>query len=173
MATNEGRNSFSKQQNKAQRITTQQQLIQGMLANIRIRTLCLSVYYLQYKYWKHVESLVFWLFYASVKPEFSHEKSRLCSRTGWSGRYFVLRAASETCIMRCFKICAPQQILLGWTWWVCPCIVDDMKRVNSTRCYTMVYWTLWIAQHVSGIIMPIIRSLRLYRWPQRVAPHLG
>ena len=29
------------------------------------------------------------------------------------------------------------------------------------------------AEHVSGIIMPIIRSLRLYRWPQRVTPHLG
>ena len=56
---------------------------------------------------------------------------------------------------------------------VCPCIVDNMKRVNPTRCYAMVYWTLWIAQHVSGIIMPIIRSLRLYRWPQRVAPDLG
>jgi hypothetical protein len=54
---------------------------------------------------------------------------------------------------------------------VCPCIVDDMKRVKPIRCYTMVYWTLWIAQHVSDIIMPIIRSLRLYRWPQRVAPH--
>jgi hypothetical protein len=56
---------------------------------------------------------------------------------------------------------------------VCPCIVDDMKRVKPTRCYTMVYWTLWFAQHVSGIIMHIIRSLRLYRWPQLVAPHLG
>jgi hypothetical protein len=22
---------------------------------------------------------------------------------------------------------------------VCPCIVDDMKRVKPTRCYTMVY----------------------------------
>ena len=50
---------------------------------------------------------------------------------------------------------------------------DEMKRVKPTRCYTMVYWTLWITQHVSGIIMPIIRSLRLHRWPQRVAPHLG
>jgi hypothetical protein len=50
---------------------------------------------------------------------------------------------------------------------------DDMKRVKPTRCYSMVYWTLWFAQHVSGIIMPIIRSLRLYRWPQRVAPHFG
>jgi hypothetical protein len=49
----------------------------------------------------------------------------------------------------------------------------DRKRVNPTKCNTMVYWTLWIAQHVSDIIMPIIRSLRLYRWPQRVAPHLG
>jgi hypothetical protein len=49
----------------------------------------------------------------------------------------------------------------------------DVKRVKPTRCYTMVYWTLWFAQHVSGIIMLIIRSLRLYRWPQRVAPHLG
>jgi hypothetical protein len=48
-----------------------------------------------------------------------------------------------------------------------------MKRVKPTRCYTMFYWTLWIAQHVSGITMPIIRSLRLYRRPQRVAPHLG
>jgi hypothetical protein len=36
----------------------------------------------------------------------------------------------------------------------------------------MVYRTLWFAQHVSGIIMPIIRSLRLYRRPQLVAPHL-
>jgi hypothetical protein len=33
-------------------------------------------------------------------------------------------------------------------------------------------WTLWFAQHVSGIIMPIIRSLRLHRRSQRVAPHL-
>jgi hypothetical protein len=48
-----------------------------------------------------------------------------------------------------------------------------MKRVKPTRCYTTVYWTLRFARHVSGIIMPIIRSLRLYRWPQRVAPHLG
>ena len=56
---------------------------------------------------------------------------------------------------------------------VWPCIVDDMKRVKRTRCYTMVYWTLWIAQHISGITMPIVRSLRLYRWSQRVAPHLG
>jgi hypothetical protein len=56
---------------------------------------------------------------------------------------------------------------------VCPSIVDDMKIVKPTRCYTMVYWTLWFAQHVSGIIMSIIRSLRPYRWPQRVAPHLG
>jgi hypothetical protein len=56
---------------------------------------------------------------------------------------------------------------------VCPCIVDDTKTVKPTRCYTMVYWTLWFTQHVSGIIMPIIRSLRLYRWPQRVTPHLG
>jgi hypothetical protein len=56
---------------------------------------------------------------------------------------------------------------------VCPGIVDDMRRVKPTRCYTVVYWTLWFAQHVSGIIMPIIRSSRLYRWPQRVAPHLG
>ena len=46
----------------------------------------------------------------------------------------------------------------------------DMKRVKPTRCYTIVYWTLWIAQHVSGITMPIIRRLRLYRWPQRMAP---
>ena len=45
---------------------------------------------------------------------------------------------------------------------VWPCIVVDMKRVKSTRSYTMVYWTLWIAQHVSGITMPIIRSSRLY-----------
>jgi hypothetical protein len=29
-----------------------------------------------------------------------------------------------------------------------------MKSVKPNRCYTMVYWTLWIAQHVSGIIMP-------------------
>jgi len=43
-------------------------------------------------------------------------KYRLCSRTGWSGRYFVLRVASETCIMRRFKICAPWKILLGWTY---------------------------------------------------------
>jgi hypothetical protein len=49
---------------------------------------------------------------------------------------------------------------------VCPCIVVDIKRVKPTRCYTMVYWTLWFAEHVSGIIMSIIRSLRLYRWPQ-------
>ena len=56
---------------------------------------------------------------------------------------------------------------------VWPCIIVDMKRVKPTRCYTMVYWTLWISQHVSGITMPIIRSLRLYRWSQRVAPHLG
>jgi hypothetical protein len=47
----------------------------------------------------------------------------------------------------------------------------DMKTVKPTRCYTMVYWNLWIAQHVSGIITPIIRSLRLYRRTQRVAPH--
>ena len=56
---------------------------------------------------------------------------------------------------------------------VWPCIVDDMKRVKPTRCYTMVYWTLWIAQHVPGITVPIVRSLRLYRWSQRLAPHLG
>jgi hypothetical protein len=56
---------------------------------------------------------------------------------------------------------------------VCPCIVEDMKRVKPIRFYTMVCWTLWIAQHVSGIIMPIVRSLRLCRRPQRVAPHLG
>ena len=56
---------------------------------------------------------------------------------------------------------------------VCPCVVDDMKRVKPTRCYTMVYRTLWIAQYVSGIIMPTVRSLRLYRWPQRVAPRRG
>ena len=56
---------------------------------------------------------------------------------------------------------------------VWPCIVDDMKRVKPTWCYTMVYWTLWIAQHVSGITMPIIRTSRLYRWYQRMAPHLG
>ena len=48
-----------------------------------------------------------------------------------------------------------------------------MKRVKPTRCYTMVYWNLWIAQHVSGITMPVIRSSRLYRWSQRMAPHLG
>ena len=54
---------------------------------------------------------------------------------------------------------------------VSPCIVDDMKRVKPTRCYTMVYWTLWFTQHVSGIIMPIIRSLQLYRCPEHVAPH--
>jgi hypothetical protein len=56
---------------------------------------------------------------------------------------------------------------------VCPCIADDMKRVKPTRCYTVVYWTLRFAQPVSGMIMPIIRSLWLYRWPQRVAPHYG
>jgi hypothetical protein len=56
---------------------------------------------------------------------------------------------------------------------VCPSIVDDTMRVKPTRCYTMVYWNLRFAQHVSGIIMPIIRSLRLYRCPQRVAPHFG
>ena len=56
---------------------------------------------------------------------------------------------------------------------VWPCIDDDMKRVKPTRCYTMVYWTLWIAQHVSGITMQIVRSLRLYRWSRRMAPHLG
>ena len=33
--------------------------------------------------------------------------------------------------------------------------------IKPTRSYAMVYWTLWIAQHVSGITMPIIRSLRL------------
>jgi hypothetical protein len=49
----------------------------------------------------------------------------------------------------------------------------NMKTVKPTRCYTMVYWTLWITQHVSGITMPIIRSLWLYRRPQRMAPHLG
>ena len=48
-----------------------------------------------------------------------------------------------------------------------------MKRVKPIRCYTMVYWTLWITQHVSGITMTIVRSLRLYRWSQRMAPHLG
>ena len=48
-----------------------------------------------------------------------------------------------------------------------------MKRVKPPRCYTMVYWTLWFPLRVSDINMPIIRSLRLYRWPQRVAPHLG
>ena len=48
-----------------------------------------------------------------------------------------------------------------------------MERIKPTRCYTMVYWTLWIAQHVSGITMPIIRSSRLYRWSQRMAPHFG
>ena len=38
---------------------------------------------------------------------------------------------------------------------VWPCIIDDMERIKATRCYTMVYWTLWIAQHVSGIhILP-------------------
>jgi hypothetical protein len=60
---------------------------------------------------------------------------------------------------------------------ICPPYASNMclgmKRVKPTRCYTMVYWNLRFAQHVSGIIMPIIRSLRLYRWPQRVAPHLG
>ena len=56
---------------------------------------------------------------------------------------------------------------------VWPCIVDDIKRVKPTQCYTMVYWTLWIAQHVSGITMPIVSSLRLYRWSQLMAPHLG
>ena len=56
---------------------------------------------------------------------------------------------------------------------VWPCIVDDMERIKPTRCYTMVYWTLWIAQHVSGITMPIIRSSRLYRWSQHMASHLG
>jgi hypothetical protein len=49
----------------------------------------------------------------------------------------------------------------------------DMKRVTPTICYKRVYWNSWFAQHISGIIMPIIRSLRLYRWPQRVAPHFG
>ena len=49
----------------------------------------------------------------------------------------------------------------------------DMKRVKPTRCHTMVYWTLWFAQHVSGIIVPIIGSLRLYRWSLRVEPRLG
>ena len=56
---------------------------------------------------------------------------------------------------------------------VWPCIVVDMKRVKPTRCYPMVYWTLWVAQHVSGITMPIIRSSRLYKWTQHMAPHLG
>jgi hypothetical protein len=51
--------------------------------------------------------------------------------------------------------------------------IKRMKRVKPTRCYSVVYWTLRFAQPVSGIIMPIIRSLWLYRWPQRVAPHLG
>jgi len=32
---------------------------------------------------------------------------------------------------------------------------------------------LWFAQHVSGTIMPIIRSLRLYRCSQHVAHNLG
>jgi len=32
---------------------------------------------------------------------------------------------------------------------------------------------LWFAQHVSGTIMPIIRSLRLYRYSQHVAHNFG
>ena len=51
--------------------------------------------------------------------------------------------------------------------------INDMERIKPTRCYTMVYWTLRIAQHVSGITMPIIRSSRLYRWSQRMVPHLS
>jgi hypothetical protein len=52
-------------------------------------------------------------------------------------------------------------------WWIGESFrrTSCMKRVKPTRCYTMVYWTLRFAQHVSGIIMPIITSLRLYRWP--------
>jgi hypothetical protein len=36
---------------------------------------------------------------------------RLCSRRGWSGRYFVLRADIEACIMRRFKMCSTANII--------------------------------------------------------------
>ena len=36
-------------------------------------------------------------------------------------------------------------------WWVFDRASSMTWRVKPTRCYAMVYWTLWIAQHVSGI----------------------
>ena len=73
---------------------------------------------------------------------------RLCSRKDWSGRYFVLLAASETRIMRSFKICAPWQILLGWTyqggwngwsiWHACECTDMPADRLITARIMHMV-----------------------------------
>ena len=73
----------------------------------------------------------------------------------------VWKAMQETlcCSEDCFTHHSDRISLFLMSVW--PCIVDDVKRVKPTRCYTLVYWTLWIAQHVSGITMPIVRSLRL------------
>jgi len=59
-----------------------------------------------------------------------------------------------------------------FTWWVSMLHrwYEDRK---PTRCYRMVLLNLRFAQHVSGTIMPIIRSLRLYRCSQHVAHNLG
>ena len=70
--------------------------------------------------------------------------------------YSLLRARQTLSVLQSETTVRVVNLMSVW-----PCIVDDMDRIKPTRCYTMVYWTLWIAQHVSGITMPIIRSVRL------------
>ena len=96
--------------------------------------------------------------------------------TVWTTLFYPLVEVSHIPLLNCFSskcfykhhMCKQWKLFLMSVW---PCIVDDMKRLKPTRLYTMVYWTLWIALHVSGITMPIVRSSRLYRWSQRMAPH--
>ena len=41
-----------------------------------------------------------------------------------------------------------------------PCIVNDMRKETNQMLHNGLL-NLWFAQHISGIIVPIIRSLRL------------
>jgi hypothetical protein len=47
------------------------------------------------------------------------------------------------------------------------------KRVKPTRCYTMVYWTLWFDQHVRALLCPSSGACDYTDGPSVMAPHLG
>ena len=86
---------------------------------------------------------------------------QILNRMQWKKRlWLILRCKLGTCLITTTEDKSSRS--LAW-----------YEEREPTRGYTMVLLNLRLAQHVSGTIMPIIRSLRLHRCSQHVAHNLG